>query len=119
MTMVQPISVAADRVMATLVAGLELEFGRGAAEGLAERFIAAEECDFTWDSRLQERWLGVYEALDEEEFELDRVAMIGRLDGRWCVAVCIVGGDGNAHAMLGRRTFATVEAARRAFAAQR
>lgn len=34
MTMFQPVSVASDRVMAALVAGLELEFGRGAAAAL-------------------------------------------------------------------------------------
>ncbi len=116
MTMFQPISVASDRVMAALLAGLELEFGRGAAEGLAERFIAAEECDFTWDARVEERWLGAYEAAGDEDFELDRVAMIGRLDGRWIVAVCIVDGDGSAHGMVGRRSFAKAQAARKAFA---
>jgi hypothetical protein len=119
MTMIQPVSAASDRVMAALVAGLELEFGRGAGHALAERFIAAEECDFTWDARLQERWLGAYETLDEEDFELDRVAMIGRFDGRWCVAVCIVDGDGNAYGMQGRRSFETVQAARKAFATLR
>ncbi len=48
MTMFQPISHNVDRVMATLIAGLELEFGRGAAEGLAQRFIDAEDVDFHW-----------------------------------------------------------------------
>lgn len=116
MTMFQPVSVASDRVMAALVAGLELEFGRGAAEALAARFIAAEECDFTWDARVEERWLGTYESLDNEDFELDRVAMIGRLDGRWIVAVCIVDGEGLAHGMIGRRDFSSAQAARKAFA---
>ena len=115
MTMFQPISHCSNRVMTALVAGLELEFGRGAAQALAERFIAAEECDFTWGARIQERWLGAYEAFGDEDFELDRVAMIGRLDGRWVVAVCIVDGDGSAHGMVGRRSFARAQAARKAF----
>lgn len=115
MTMFKPISAASDRVMTALVAGLELEFGRGAAEALAARFIAAEECDFTWDARVEERWLGAYEAPGDEDFELDRVAMIGRLDGRWVVAVCIVDGDGSAHGMAGRRSFSRAKAARKAF----
>ena len=34
MTYFQPISVASDRVMAALVSGLEIEFGRGAGEAL-------------------------------------------------------------------------------------
>jgi len=116
MTMFQPISCSSDRVMAALVAGLELEFGHGAAEALAERFIAAEECDFTWDARVEERWLGSYETVGEDDFELDRVAMIGRMDGRWIVAVCIIDGDGSAHGMVGRRSFAKAQAARKAFA---
>ncbi len=119
MTMFQPISHSSDRVMKALVAGLELEFGCGAAEALAHRFIAAEESDFSWDARVEERWLGAYETLDEDEFALDRVAIIGRLDGRWFVAVCIVDGDGMAHGMIGRRLFSRVQAARKAFLAQR
>ena len=117
MTMFQPISQGADRVMAALVAGLELEFGRGAAEALAQRFMTAEEVDFTWDARIEERWLGAYEAPEDEDFELDRVAIIGRLDGEWVVAVCIVDGDGMAHGMIGRRSFSKAQAARKAFAA--
>ena len=119
MTMFTTVAAASDRVRAALVAGLELEFGRDAAEALAQRFIAAEECDFTWDARIEERWLGAYEAPDDSEFELDRVAIIGWMDGSWFVAVCIVDGDGMAHGMIGRRTFAIADAARKAFVAQR
>jgi len=115
MSMFQPISHASDRVMAALVAGLALEFGREAAEALAERFVAAEECDFSWDARQQERWLGAYQTLDDD-IELDRVAIIGRLDGQWFVAVCIVDGDGLARGLIGRRTFARAGQARLAFA---
>ena len=75
MGMFQPISVASDRVMAALVAGLEIEFGRGAGEGLAQRFLEAEEVDFRWDGRTRERWLGAYESADNDELWLDRVAM--------------------------------------------
>ncbi|WP_244624591.1 hypothetical protein [Sphingomonas sp. So64.6b] len=119
MTVFQPVSHSSDRVMAVLVAGLELEFGRGAAEALAQRFIAAEECDFTWDARDQERWLGAYEAPGDSDFELDRVAIIGFLDRQWFVAVCIVDGDGMAHGMIGRRTFSNEQGARKAFVTQR
>lgn len=121
MTMFQPIGAASakdtDRVMATLVAGLEIEFGRGAGEALAQRFLEAEESDFLWDARVSERWLGAYQAQDEEDFELDRVAIIGRLDGRWFVAVSIVDGDGNAQGLIGRRSFRSERRAREAFAA--
>ncbi|HEX4693612.1 hypothetical protein [Sphingomonas sp.] len=119
MTMFQPVSVASDRVMAALVAGLELEFGRGAAEALAARFLAAEEADFVWDARDQERWLGAYEVKDDDGFELDRVAITGQFEGRWFVAVCIVDGDGMAHGMTGKRSFETAKAAQKAFEVQR
>ena len=95
----------ADRVMAALVSGLEIEFGRGAGEALAHRFLEAEEIDFHWDARVQERWVGTYESIDDDELELDRVAILGRLDGQWFVAVMVVDGDGKAHGMLGKRTF--------------
>ncbi len=123
MTLFQPIGAASakdtDRVMAALVAGLEIEFGQGAGEALAQRFLEAEESDFLWDARVSERWLGAYQAPDEEDFELDRVATVGRLDGRWFVAVSIVDGDGNAHGLIGRRSFGSERQARGAFAATR
>jgi hypothetical protein len=116
MSMIQSIGAASDRVMAALVSGLEIEFGRGAGEALAQRFLEAEEVDFHWDARAQERWIGAYESDDEDDFELDRVAIYGRLDGKWFVAVMIVDGDGNAHGMMGKRTFGRGREARAAFA---
>ena len=115
----QPVGSASDRVMEALVAGLELEFGSRAAVGLAQRFLAAEECDFHWDARDQERWLGAYESIDGQELELDRVAILGWMDGRWFVAEIIVDGEGQAHGMIGKRGFSRVNPARKAFAAQR
>lgn len=94
-----------DRVMAALLSGLELAFGRGAGEELAHRFLAAEEADFCWDARVEERWIGAYERPDDEEFELDRVAIFGRLDGKWFCATVLVNGDGQAHGMIGCRLF--------------
>ena len=117
MTMFQPIGAASDRVIAALVAGLEIEFGRGAGEALAQRFLEAEESDFLWEARQSERWLGAYESIDDDDVELDRVAILGRLDGRWFVAVSIVDGDGNAQGLMGRRSFRSECQAREAFAA--
>ena len=116
MTMFVPIAAASDRVMTALIAGLEIEFGRDVGAALAARFLEAEGADFHWEARVQERWLGGYESLDDAEFELDRVAIIGRLDGSWFVAVMIVDGDGNAHGMLGCRRFGSEQPARKAFA---
>lgn len=116
MTMFQPIAAASDRVMAALIAGLEVEFGTRAAEGLAQRFLAAEECDFHWDARVSERWLGAYESIDGQELELDRVAICGLLDGEWFAACLIVDGDGQAHGMINRCGCGTERAARRVLA---
>lgn len=111
MTMFQTIGTASDRVIATLVAGLEIEFGSGAGEALAQRFLDAEDADFRWDARLSERWLGTYESGDDEDLELDRVAICGRLDGNWFVATMIIDGDGNTRGMLGCRAVKTGRAA--------
>lgn len=116
MSSIQAVSHASDRVMAALISGIELEFGRGAAEGLAQRFLAAEECDLHWDARVEERWIGTYESADSDDFELDRVAICGRIDGHWFAAMCIVDGDGRAHGMIGKRPFRSADAARQAFA---
>ena len=117
MSMMQSIGATSDRVMEALVSGLEIEFGRGAGEALAHRFLEAEECDFYWDARLEERWVGTYESVDDEDFELDRVAIFGCLDGKWFVAVMLVDGDGNAHGIMGKRKFRKVAEARQAFGA--
>ena len=103
MTMFQPVGKAADRVMATLSAGLAIEFGSLAGEALARRFLEAEAPEFRWDARHEERWIGRYEAWIDDDFDLDRVAIFGQLDGRWFAAVCIVDGDGMAHGMTGHR----------------
>lgn len=115
MAQVQSISAVADRVIAALVSGLELEFGRDAGEALAHRFLEAEEVEFHWDARVQERWIGAYWSGADDGLELDRVRILGRLDGRWFVAVMIVDGDGNAHGMMGKRLFGSASGARKAF----
>src|SRR3546814_2600362 len=103
MSMMQSVGMASDRVMAALVSGLEIEFGRGAGEALAQRFLEAEEIDFHWDAREQERWIGTYESDGDEDFELDRVAIVGRLDGQWFVAMMIVDGDRKSTSMNSSR----------------
>lgn len=112
MSMYQSIGTASDRVIEALVAGLELEFGCGAGEALAHRFLEAEEADFRWDARVEERWIGAYESADDEDFELDRIAICGRLDGKWFCATMLVDGDGQAHGMLGCRQFRSLVRAR-------
>lgn len=102
--------------VSALVAGLEREFGEGAGRALADRFLAAEDTDFCWQARIEERHLGGYESLEEEDAELDRVAIIGRLDGAWFTGICIVDGEGHAHGMISRRRFGSAKLARKAWA---
>ena len=116
MTMLQTAGAASDRVMDKLIAGLEIEFGRGAGKALAQRFLEAEEMDFRWDARVSERWLGVYESVEDEDVGLDRIAICGRLDGKWFAATMIVDGEGSARGMLGCRSFGSERAAREALA---
>ncbi|MGR4892697.1 hypothetical protein ACIPPQ_16825 [Sphingopyxis sp. LARHCG72] len=115
MDVFQSIDVASDRVFSSLVSGLEVEFGRGAGAALAQRFLDAEEVDFHWEARLQERWLGAYVGIDDDDIELDRIVILGLLDGEYFLATMIVDGDGNAQGMMGRRVFENEEVARRAF----
>lgn len=112
----ESIGTASDRVMGKLITGLEIEFGRPVASALAHRFLEAEEVDFLWDARVQERWLGSYDGgFDQDDIVLDRIAILGRLDGTWFVATMIVDGDGHPHGMLGKRAFATRNAADEAY----
>ncbi len=112
MSMEQSIGVVADRVMTALITGLELEFGRGVGEALAKRFLEAEETEFRWDARTEERWLGAYRSDSEGDFELDRIACCGRLDGKWFCATMLVDGEGQAHGMMGCREFRSLVRAR-------
>jgi hypothetical protein len=105
MGMVQGIAATSDRVLEALKSGLEVEFGRGAGEALAAGFMRAEEVDFRWDARIEERWIGAYQNAEGDEFELDRIACLGPLDGQWFCATILVDGDGQAHGMTGCRTF--------------
>jgi hypothetical protein len=54
-----------------------------------------------------ERHLGRYEGAfddeDDENIELERVAILGVLRGAWFVATCIVDGDGAVHDITGLR----------------
>ena len=119
MTHFNTIDEASDRVLAALVAGLDMEFGRGAGIALADHYIDAEESDFLWEMRVSERWLGNYEGSEDEDLELDRVAIIGRWEGRFYVAVSIVDGDGMVHGLMARRDFGSEDEAKEAFARMR
>jgi hypothetical protein len=118
MSMYQSIATAAatasDRFMGALVSGLELEFGRGAGEALTQGILEAEAADLRWDARDEERWIRAYNSPDDEDFGLDRIAICGRLDGRWFCATMLVDGDGRSHGMMSCREFRSFVKARNA-----
>lgn len=115
MTMVQTIGMASERVLLCLGTGRGIA-DRGYVGEIVDRHIlTAEEADFHWDARLSERWLGQYFNADDDEIELDRVAIVGRIDGRWFSATSIIDGDGMPHGITNRRTFDTSYEAERAF----
>lgn len=89
---------------------------QSAGEALAQRFLEAEESDFLWEARVEERWLGSYESIDEDDLALDRIAICGRLEGRWFSSVMLVDGDGRAHGTLGKRTCGSRRSAQQAMA---
>ena len=111
----QTIGMASDRVLHSLATGSGIEDRRTPGDGIDRHILAAEEADFHWDARLNERWLGAYWSADEDEIELDRVTIVGRIDGRWFAATSIIDGDGMPHEMTNRRTFDTKHEAEKAF----
>ena len=115
MTMVQTIGMASERVLHCLATGRGIA-DRGYVGQIVDwHILAAEEADLHWDARLRERWLGQYFNAEDDESELDRVAIIGRIDGRWFAATSIIDGGGIPHLMSNHRTFDTRHEAEKAF----
>lgn len=71
-----------DRVMAALISGLGIEFGRGAGAVFAHRNPDAEEVVLTGMRGFRERRIGSYESVSGDDLELDRVRILGRLYGK-------------------------------------
>jgi len=82
---------------------------------LEAHLIACETADFHWEARIQERYLGDYEGGDDDEIQLDRVAILGLLQGKWFTATALVDGDGSVHDLVGLQLFDDVRTADRAF----
>ena len=107
--------MASGRVLNRLATGCESAVRRDSGAGIDRNILAAEEADFHWDARLSERWLGAYGSADDDDIDLDRVAIVGRIDGQWFAATSIIDGDGMPRAMTNRRAFDTKNEAERAF----
>ena len=115
MTMYQTIGMASGRVLNRLATGCESAVQRDFSAGIDRNILAAEEADFHWDMRLSERWVGAYYSADEDDIELDRVAIVGWIDGRCFTAIAIIDGDGMLRGMTDRRTFDSRHGVERAF----
>lgn len=102
-----------------LLSGLGSEFGGVGIHALATRFLEVEAVDFHWNARMNERHLGEYAGLDDDDLELDRIAVIGWVTDRWYVAVCVVDGDGAVHDMGNLQRFDSAWDAEGAFDAMR
>jgi hypothetical protein len=111
----QTIGMASERVLYCLATDRGIADRGYFGEVIDRHILAAEEADFNWDARLSERWLGQYFHADDDVIELDRVAIVGRIDGRWFAATSIIDGDGMPHGITNRLTFDTRDEAERAF----
>ena len=113
--MYQTIGMASAQVLNRLETGCNVAVRRAAGEAIDRQILASEEADFHWDARLSERWVGAYYRADEDEIELDRVTIVGWIDGHWFAATSIIDGDGMPHGITRRRAFDTRHEAERAF----
>ncbi len=80
---------------------LEAEFGAI----LAARIVEAEALDFYWEARVEERYLGQAQGLEEPDEDLVRVAIMSRLGGSWHVGTAVVDGEGCPVDLLWKRSF--------------
>ena len=122
MTMISILQVETRDAYPALLAGLEAEFGREGSVEIAAHFLQAELADFHWQSRMVERHLGRYEGeidADDEGLELERIAILGVLEGAWFVATCIVDGDGAVHDLQALKLLQSAWDAQEAFARAR
>jgi hypothetical protein len=97
MTMISIVQTASRDAYPALIAGIEAQYGAAGSITIANHWLQAELADFHWESRRDERWLGSYVSADEGEDTLDRIGIVGQLNGVWFAAICIVDGDGAPH----------------------
>lgn len=118
MTIISAIPGSGD-AYARLVEELRLELGCADVGALAERIFEAEEADFHWEGRVQERYLGQQLPIDLDDEELARMAILSFVEGRWHAGVCLVDGDGGAADLFWIRSFDQRDHAADAFARAR
>ena len=119
MTIISAIPGGPGDAYARLVEGLRMEFSCSDVAALADRIFDAEKAEFHWDARIRERYLGQHFPLDPgDEYatgELERIAFLSFLAGRWHTGICLVDGDGCAVELSWLRSFERREDALDAF----
>jgi hypothetical protein len=115
MSMISAVRHSVTDAFPQLLDGLRTEFGCSDVGALAEQFLDAEEADFHWQARVAERHLGQYCSADEGDEELDRIAIISFLAGRWHAACVIVDGDGAVLELTGLCSFGSYDEAEGGF----
>ncbi|HET7316418.1 MAG TPA: hypothetical protein VFI88_03205 [Sphingomicrobium sp.] len=109
MTIISAVPGGSGDAYAQLVEGLRLEFGCADIGAIAERIFDAEEVDFHWHARVQERYLGQHFPMDfgdeDAADELSRMAFLSSVAARWHAGVCLVDGEGCAVELLWLRSF--------------
>ena len=82
-----------------------------------EKFIAAEQADFLWESRFAERDRGEFESFDGDEDSCRRVAVMGYFRGQYYVAICVTDAEKQVAALIKSRRFESFLSAEIAFLA--
>ena len=99
-----------------LVADLEHEFGREGIEATVERFIAAEEGDFYWDSRIAERREADDDSgWDDADLCTRRVHVLGYFRRRYYVASYLADGRYDVERLIRVRHYDDAASAEQAF----
>jgi len=115
MTIISAIPGGSGDAYARLVEGLRSEFACRDVAALAERVFESEEADFHWEARVRERYLGQHFPVDPGDqdagVELERIAIVSFLAGRWNAGICLVDGEGCAGQLLWLRSFESLEEA--------
>ena len=115
MTIVTAPTIARMDHFAALLSGLRSEFDAADVSEIAARFVECEACDFYWEARIQEAWVGEYECLDDDGETLDRIAILSDFGGRFHVGIALVDGDGGIHDLRAYSSFTSVWDAEGAF----
>ena len=82
-----------------------------AKEALAHGSLGADDADFRWDARAQDRWFRGCRSPDDEDLERDRIAICARLQGCWRFGVMLADGYWVSREIIGKHPCSSRKAA--------